>query len=68
GTIERADDALSVVMTSTVVAGTTSAKSVTATRRRYRVSGDTLTYDLDMAAVGHPLLPHLHGTLTRHGL
>ena len=68
GTIERADDALTVVMTSTVVAGTTSAKSVTATRRRYRVSGDTLTYDLDMAAVGHPLLPHLHGTLTRHGL
>lgn len=49
GTIEHTDDALTMVMTSTVVAGTTSAKSVTATRRRYRVSGDTLTYDLAMA-------------------
>ena len=68
GTVDTTGDVTDVVLASSVVTGTSSAKSVTATARRYRVAGETLTYDLDMAAVGKPLLPHLHATLTRHGL
>ncbi len=68
GVVDTTGEATEVVLTSTTVAGTPSAKLVTATARRYRVVGDTMTYDLDMAAVGQPLLPHLHATLTRHGL
>jgi uncharacterized protein YceH (UPF0502 family) len=54
-----------VVLASTGVVGTGTAKRVDATERRYRVEGDTLTYELAMAAVGQPLLPHLKATLHR---
>lgn len=50
---------------STGILETSTAKEVTALARSLRVEGDTLTYELHMAAVGHPLLPHLHATLKR---
>ena len=68
GLIEAAEgvvDGDEIVLTSTAVIGTPTAKEVTATERRYRVVGDTLTYELAMAAVGLPLQPHLEGTLQR---
>jgi uncharacterized protein YceH (UPF0502 family) len=57
------DDEL--VLASTVMTGSSTAKSVTATERRYRVQGDTLSYELAMAAVGQSLQNHLHGELRR---
>jgi len=68
GLVELAEGLLDdheVVLASTGVVGTGTAKRVDATERRYRVEGDTLTYELAMAAVGHPLQPHLTATLHR---
>jgi uncharacterized protein YceH (UPF0502 family) len=59
------DDGVEVALTSTTVAGTSTAKSVTGTERRYRVVGNVLTYEMSMAAVGRPLLPHLTARLNR---
>lgn len=54
-----------IELASTTVAATATAKSVTALSRRLVADGDTLTYDLAMAAVGHPLTHHLAATLHR---
>ncbi len=58
-------DTVELVLSSDTMAGTPTAKAVTATERTYRVTGDTLTYEVAMAAVGEPLSPHLTATLTR---
>lgn len=54
-----------VELRSTLVGLTGTALSVTETQRVLEVSGDTLSYRLAMAAVGHDLLPHLEATLRR---
>lgn len=65
GLVDADDGAVEVVLSSDAVVGTPTAKAVTATERTYRVTGDTLTYELSMAAVGQELGPHLTATLTR---
>lgn len=65
GVVEADGVALELVLSSDRVVATPTAKSVTATERTYRVAGDTLSYEVAMAAVGQPLTPHLTATLTR---
>jgi hypothetical protein len=43
------------------------AKDVTSLARRFRLDGDELTYSVQMAAVGQPLLHHLSAALHRKG-
>lgn len=65
GTIVIDGDALQLHMTSTSIGRTASAKEVTALERIMRIEGDTLTYDVRMAAVGLGLTDHLAATLHR---
>jgi hypothetical protein len=54
-------------LSSDVVARTETAKEVTGIHRLYGVVDGELLYAEDMAAVGHPLTPHLSARLTRVG-
>lgn len=65
GIVDASATGVEVELASDAVAGTATAKEVTATERTYRVEGDVLTYDISMAAVGQPLTHHLHATLRR---
>lgn len=56
-----------IELASRALVGTTTAKSVEATTRRFSQDGDELSYDVAMAAVGRPLTHHLHATLHRRG-
>lgn len=60
-------DGTSIELATSAVFTTTSAKDVTGLARRFRVTGDTMRYELDLAAVGLPLQPHLAATLHRDG-
>ena len=63
GALTPDGDGLDLV--STLVGGSTTAKSVTATTRSYRWTVDRISYDLAMAAVGQDLHHHLTGELFR---
>lgn len=54
-----------LVLTSTTIAGTPSAKEVRAVGRRLWRSGPSLRYELGMAAVGQTYQGHLRATLTK---
>jgi hypothetical protein len=58
-------DGTSIVVTTSSLGATPSAKRVDQVRRRIVVSDDELSYELAMAAVGQPLIPHLEATLHR---
>ncbi|GAA4285166.1 FABP family protein [Brevibacterium daeguense] len=64
GTLSRAADGFELRLSSRVMNSAT-AKHVTSTERVYRLSGDTLSVDFAMAAVGEPMTHHLHADLTR---
>ena len=65
GAIEIDGARITFTVATTTIGRTASAKEVTALRRTFRVDGDTLDYDVDMAAVGLPLQHHLAAHLTR---
>jgi uncharacterized protein YceH (UPF0502 family) len=65
GVVEADGPTCALIMASSVLAGTSTAKDVSATEREYRVDGDQLTYRISMAAVGQELQHHLAATLRR---
>ncbi len=50
---------------STAVVGSSTAKSVVAIERVFHLDGDTINYELAMAAVGQPMTHHLRAELHR---
>lgn len=69
GTIEVAlDGTLVIELATTSVALSSTAKSVTGVERVFRINGDTMQYDLRMAAVGLPMQHHLSARLVRETL
>ena len=65
GSMTRDGDELRIELVAAEVRRTATAKEVAALSRRFRLRSGELSYDLDMAAVGQPLLPHLSATLRR---
>lgn len=56
---------LSIKLTSTHIGLTATAKEVVQVVREITATPQTLTYTLDMTAVGHPLQRHLEATLSK---
>ena len=54
-----------IVLATTSVARTSTAKEVNALERTFALDGDVLRYEVRMAAVGVPLTPHLSATLRK---
>jgi hypothetical protein len=65
GTLTVTGGVIEIELDATVIGLTSTAKSVTAVSRSFRVGGDVLEYTLRMAAVGLPLQHHLAASLRR---
>lgn len=65
GELNSSEGALELDVTSVGVHVSPSAKSVTGTRRRFVIDGDSMVIDMWMAAVGKPMTHHLTGHLER---
>ncbi len=65
GTVGLSDESQTIELAAPHVLTTPTAKEVTAVRRSVTVDGDSLSYTVDMGAVGQPLQHHLAATLTR---
>lgn len=65
GTLVHDGGATIIELATSAVGLTTTAKSVTAIERSFRIEGDRLDYTVRMAAVGLPLQHHLAATLHR---
>lgn len=65
GALASAEDGLLLELKSPQVLVTTSAKSVQATARTYRLTKNQLSVDFSMAAVGTAMTHHLHSDLVR---
>lgn len=65
GTVELTDVGCDFELSCPDVITTASAVDVERTVRRFRFEGDTVSYDVAMAAVGQPLTHHLSATLER---
>ncbi|BBY08097.1 peroxynitrite isomerase [Mycobacterium noviomagense] len=65
GTYSTSGDRIDIELASSAIGLTPSAKEVTALDRRFRISGDELSYSLRMGAVGQPVQDHLAAVLRR---
>jgi hypothetical protein len=65
GAIQIDGARITINVATSTIGRTASAKEVTALRRTFRIDGDVLDYDVEMAAVGLPLQHHLAAHLTR---
>ena len=65
GSISRDGGRTTIELTTSHIGRTSTAKEVTALARRFVIDGDTIAYEVDMAAVGQPLQFHLAATLHR---
>jgi hypothetical protein len=65
GTYSTNGDVIDIEMASSAIGLTPSAKEVTALDRRFRISGDELSYSVRMGAVGQPVQDHLSAVLRR---
>jgi hypothetical protein len=65
GTLSTTDDGFVLELAAQTIGLTSSAKRITAIERTFRLSGDELTYEVRMGAVGQPLQHHLAATLRR---
>ena len=65
GRVQRVDASVDLVLRSTSIAATPTAKPVTAVIRNLWLDGHVLSYQLHMAAVGQPMQLHLEAELHR---
>jgi hypothetical protein len=65
GSIAHDGERTTIELATTRIGRTSTAKEVTALARRFLIDGDTIGYEVDMAAVGQPLQFHLAATLHR---
>ena len=65
GVVEPSPEGLTLLLSSTHITRTHTAKDVRAVERTFIVTADTLTYTVSMAAITHPLTHHLTATLHR---